>query len=133
KYPILSIEDINQLPIIKKEEFRNNLKDIYTLNKNNGIVSKTGGTTGKSLEVIFTKEDNNKKFAALDYFRGQFGYKLGKRTAWFSGKSLLTERDLKRNRFWKMDRFHNVKYYSTFHIKKEYLIYYVKDLINFSP
>jgi phenylacetate-CoA ligase len=69
----------------------------------------------------------------LDDFRGRFGYELGKKTAWFSGKTLLTNRDIKKNRFWKTDVFNKVRYYSTFHIKDEYLKYYVEDLIKFQP
>ena len=34
-----------------------------------------------------------------------------------------------KNRFSKTDYLHNVKYYSTFHIKSEYLKYYIDDLI----
>ena len=63
----------------------------------------------------------------------RFGYELGKKTAWFSGKTLLTNRDIKKNRFWKTDVFNKVRYYSTFHIKDEYLKYYVEDLIKFKP
>ena len=132
-YPLVNIEQINQLPIISKEDLRSNIDDFFTISKKDGVVSKTGGTTGKSLEILFTKEGNNEKFAYLDYFRGLFGYKLGKKTAWFSGKDLLTDRDVKKNIFWKTDHKHNVRYYSTFHIKDEYLEFYVDDLIKYQP
>ena len=69
----------------------------------------------------------------LDNFRGWYGYKLGKRTAWFSGKNLLTERDIRKNRFWKTDLKYKVRYYSTFHIKEDYLKYYVENIIRFQP
>ncbi|WP_417358332.1 phenylacetate--CoA ligase family protein [Flavobacterium sp.] len=130
-YPDVSIEELSSLPIVSKELLRENIKDVYTINK--GVISKTGGTTGKSLEVIFTKDNMQERFALLDTFRSQFGYKLGKKTAWFSGKSLLTNKDVSRRRFWKTDYYYNVRYYSTFHIKKDYLKYYVENLIKFSP
>jgi phenylacetate-CoA ligase len=69
----------------------------------------------------------------MDNFRSQFGYELGKKTAWFSGKSLLTNRDIIRNKFWKTDYWYNVRYYSTFHIKDDYLKYYIENLIKFKP
>src|SRR5690554_2353939 len=132
-YPLVELEQVSQLPIINKEDLRININDFFTVSKKDGIVSKTGGTTGKSLEILFTKEGNNEKFAYLDYFRGKFGYELGKKTAWFSGKDLLTDKDINNNIFWKTDRKFNVRYYSTFHIKDDYLEYYVKDLLDYKP
>lgn len=127
------ILNIKNLPLLDKEVMRKNIQDIYTIPKKEGIFSKTGGTTGKSLEVFFTQENMQERFAMLDNFRTKFGYKLGKKTAWFSGKNLLTSKDVKKNRFWKTDYFYKVRYYSTFHIKEENLEYYVKNLIKFKP
>jgi len=128
-----SIDEIHRFPIVDKEMLRKNIDDIYTIDSKSGIHSKTGGTTGKSLEVLFTPENMQERFAMLDHFRGQFGYELGKRTAWFSGKNLLNDRDIRKNRFWKTDYWYNVRYYSTFHIKQDYLKHYVEDLIRFKP
>jgi phenylacetate-CoA ligase len=69
----------------------------------------------------------------LDVFRGEFGYKTGVKTAWFSGKHLLTAKDVKKNRFWKTDNYYNVRYYSTFHVKEEYLKHYLDNLIQYKP
>jgi len=127
------LQNIRQLPIVNKEVMRNNTGTIYTIPKSEGKVSKTGGTTGKSLEVVFLKKDIEERFAILDNFRSQFGYKLGKKTAWFSGKKLLGNSDLKKNRFWKTDYYYNVRYYSTFHINQKYLKHYIYNLIEYSP
>lgn len=128
-----SVSEIGKLPLISKEDLRKNSENVYTISKKDGLHSKTGGTTGKSLEVLFKPEDTQERFAMLDDFRSRFGYKLGKKTAWFSGKNLLTERDLQKNRFWKTDFLYKVRYYSTFHIKEDYLKYYVENLIRFQP
>lgn len=133
KYPEVGVEEISQLPILEKEVLRINASKLFTIPKNRGIVSKTGGTTGKSLEILFTKDNMQERFAMLDSFRSQFGYELGKRTAWFSGKKLLSSNDLKRNQYWKTDNLYNVRYYSTFHIKEEYLKYYIENLIQYKP
>lgn len=130
-YERIEINDLHKLPIINKEDIRKNISSVYTLDKKDGVLSKTGGTTGKSLEVIYTKNNLQERFAMLDDFRSRYGYKLGKKTAWFSGKNLLTEKDLKKKRFWKTDYLYNVRYYSTFHIKDEYLRYYLDNLILF--
>lgn len=128
-----SIQDIEKLPILDKEMLRTNINDVYTIPKSEGNIGKTGGTTGKSLEVVYVYDNTQERFAMLDVFRSSFGYQLGQKTAWFSGKHLLNKNDILKNRFWKMDHFYKVRYYSTFHIKEDYLQYYLKDLINFKP
>ncbi len=125
------IRNVKNIPIINKEALRANSNNIYTISLKTGILSKTGGTTGKSLEVLFTNDNMQERFAMLDDFRFRFGYKLGKKTAWFSGKSLLGKKDVEKNRFWKTDNFYNVRYYSTFHIKNSYLKFYIEDLIKY--
>lgn len=133
KYPLKNLDHINNFPIITKEDLRSNIEQVYTIKKEDGIVSKTGGTTGKSLTVLYTHENMQERFAMLDDFRSRFGYELGKKTAWFSGKKLLTGSDLKKNRFWKTDHLYKVRYYSTFHIKEDYLKHYITNLIEFKP
>ena len=132
-YPVVDLVDLYHLPIIKKEDLRKKTEAFFTVTQSKGIVSKTGGTTGKSLEVIFTHENMQERFAMLDDFRNRFSYELGKKTAWFSGKNLLTDKDIRQHRFWKTDYFYKVRYYSTFHIKEDYLKYYIEDLIKFKP
>jgi len=128
-----STKDLEKLPIINKEHLRQEINSVYTILKDKGSLSKTGGTTGKSLEVLYTHEDVQERFAILDNFRNGLGYALGKKTAWFSGKSLLSSSDLKKNRFWKTDYLYNVRYYSTFHIHNKYLRYYLENLIKYQP
>lgn len=129
----LQLNQIEKLPIISKEMLRKNINSVYTIPKSQGVVSKTGGTTGKSLEVLFTKGNFQERFALLDNFRSICGYDLGKKTAWFSGKNLLSKKDVSKKRFWKTDNYYKVRYYSTFHLKKEYLSYYIENLIKFKP
>ena len=125
--------NINKLPIASKETIRQNIKEIYTIPIKKGVISKTGGTTGKSLEVIFTKSNMQERFAMLDCFRSNYGYKLGKKTAWFSGKKILTKSDINKNRFWKTDHYYKVRYYSTFHINDSYLNYYIQNIKEYKP
>ena len=127
------IRNIRKLPIIDKEDLRSNIDKVLIKIDEKLVVGKTGGTTGKSLHVYTRPINRQERVALLDNFRSSFGYKLGRKTAWFSGKSLLTKRDLIYKQFWKTDLFHKVRYYSTFHIKNEYLKYYVEDLIKYQP
>lgn len=128
-----NISNIDKLPIVNKEVLRKNIDTIVVKTDEKLGKSKTGGTTGKSLEVQNFARNSQERFAFLDDFRSRFGYELGRKTAWFSGKSLLTQRDIKKNRFWKTDFIHHVRYYSTFHIRQDYLKYYVEDLMKYRP
>nr|WP_241878973.1 hypothetical protein [Psychrobacter sp. PraFG1]UNK05615.1 hypothetical protein MN210_01645 [Psychrobacter sp. PraFG1] len=74
----------------------NKLALIQTIDEKDGVISLTGGTTGASMKVVYTKSDMQERFAILDHFRAKHGYELGKKTAWFSGKNLISEKHLKK-------------------------------------
>lgn len=133
QFDLGDIKNIEHLPIVGKEDLRSNINDVYTIGLEEATIGKTGGTTGKSLVVRSTLDCGQKRFALLDNFRSEHGYSLGKRTAWFSGKSILNSRDLKKNRFWKTDYLYNVRYYSTFHINTKNLRFYVDNLLTYKP
>ncbi|MAT90298.1 MAG: polysaccharide biosynthesis protein [Flavobacteriaceae bacterium] len=128
-----AIENISSLPIVSKEMLRREIEKVYTIPKSKAIISKTGGTTGKSLQVFYTYDNFQERFALLDNFRNVSGYKLGKRTAWFSGKSLLSQSDIEKKCFWRTDSWYHIRYYSTFHLKKEFLSFYIENLKKFRP
>lgn len=125
--------DLSSLPILEKIEIINNLDQIKTLNEKNGLVSLTGGTTGASMKVVYTKEDMQERFAILDSFREKHGYKIGKRTAWFSGKNLISEKDIKKGVCSHYDFINKIRFYSTFHISKQNFDVYWKSLNKFQP
>lgn len=119
--------------VLNKEDIVNNLDSIKTLNANKGIISLTGGTTGASMKVIYTKSDMQERFAILDHFRAQHGYKLGEKTAWFSGKNLISEADITKGLCSHYDFINKIRFYSTFHINERNFDIYWKSLNNFKP
>lgn len=80
------LENIKNLPIVSKEDLRKNINQTVISTGEKLMKAKTGGTTGKSLEVYVRAINAQERFAMLDDFRSRFGYELGKKTAWFSGK-----------------------------------------------
>lgn len=129
----ITINDLQRLPILGKETLRQNLKNAYTLERNKAYISKTGGTTGKSLEVLFRWDDFQERMAMLDYFRERYGFSWNHKIAWFSGKALLGNQDLKRKQYWRTDYLNNIRYYSTFHITEETALSYIDDFNKFKP
>lgn len=130
---LTSIDDLKQLPFLEKIDLVNRLLEITTIDESDAIVSYTGGTTGASMKVYYDKQSMQERFAYLDNFRAQYGYELGEKVAWFSGKNLLSDRDLNNNRYHKDDYINKVRFFSTFHITAESAQYYFASLQQFKP
>src|SRR5690554_5952149 len=72
--------ELYRFPVLEKRTLLTRLNEIATVPESNAEVSLTGGTTGASMKVLYTREDIQERNAMLDHFRAKFGYKLGKRT-----------------------------------------------------
>jgi phenylacetate-CoA ligase len=71
---IKSVEDLKLLPIVDKEMLRANIEDVVTISRKGAVIGHTGGTTGKSLVVLNTREDSMKRMAMLDHFKSRVGF-----------------------------------------------------------
>lgn len=125
--------NLNSFPILEKSTLISEFDSLSTINENEGIISFTGGTTGNSTKVIYHPDDMQERFAMLDHFRASYGYKLGLKTAWFSGKELLNQRDIKKGRYHRDDFINRIRFYSTFHINRESAKDYWDNLVKFKP
>lgn len=128
---IYKIEDLRKLPLMTKNDIVNSYNSRSTIQDHEGYVSYTGGTTGASLKVIYQWEDVQERRAFLDYFWEQYGYKRGNKIAWFSGKHIIPNE--KTTNFWRNDWLNVIRYYSTFHITKKNVSYYIQNLNTFKP
>jgi len=130
---VITVHELQKFPILKKEEVLSNLDDIATGPTTNAKISKTGGTTGNSMKVYYDPKDIEERFAFLDTFRERYNFKLGKKTAFFNGKSFINQRDVKSRRYWKYDFINKIKFYSTFHINDSTALNYLESLSQFKP
>lgn len=129
-----SKKDLKNFPILEKKDLLENLDLITTISSNNEkITSKTSGTTGTALKVYYTKEDMQERFALLDHFREKYGYKLGKKTAWFSGKKVVLPSDLKKGICYRYDFINKIRFYSTFDINARNFNIYWNSLQEYKP
>lgn len=124
---------LNDFPVLKKEQIIKNLNDYITVNEKDAVVSLTGGTTGASMKVLYTKENTQERHALLDHFRAQYGYKLGKKCAWFSGKNIVTEKNLKKGICYRDDYINKIRFFSTFHITEKNFDVYWSAFCKFAP
>lgn len=124
---------LSDFPILNKDDIINNLDRIATISEKEAIVSLTGGTTGASMKVLYTKDNTQERHALLEHFRAQYGYELGKRCAWFSGKNIVTEQNLKKGICYRDDYINKIRFFSTFHITDRNFDVYWAAFCKFSP
>ena len=129
---IRSIEDIHRLPILEKEMLRQNLPQVYTIKKKEAIVSNTGGTTGKSLMVLYTKEDMQRRMAYLSFWESSYGVLPNDKRASFNGRQFVS-RNQSTKVFWRYNYFRKQMLYSTFNITEENIPHYIDSLNRFKP
>ncbi|MCR5539547.1 MAG: hypothetical protein K6F71_01745 [Ruminococcus sp.] len=130
---IKTIEDLKMLPIVDKEMLRDNISDIYTVSSADGVEGHTGGTTGKSLVVRFTKVDMMHRMAMLDHFKSRVGFEhLKMKRATFNGKHIIPPNQAEKV-FWRYNQACKQMIYSSFHLTEENIGYYVDSLNKFKP
>lgn len=128
-FEINSVEDLKKLPILTKEDLRReDIKSGY--HDQNLIKGNTGGSTGKSLEFYMTQSDFIQRQATLNFFRGMYGYKVGSKIGWFSGKEIITDKEVLRDKFWVKDYLNNITYFSTFHLSDSSLDSMIDEINN---
>lgn len=124
---------LDAFPVLEKADLLKSLDTIATISESDALVSLTGGTTGASMKVLYTSEGMQERHALLDHFRASYGYTLGKKVAWFSGKSLVRKKDLARGICYRDDWINKIRFFSTFHVADEYFDAYWKALTDFAP
>jgi phenylacetate-CoA ligase len=130
---IKSLDDLKKLPIVTKEDIRSNIETIFTVDKKGSIEGHTGGTTGKSLVILMTKEDMMKRMAMLDHFKSRVGYEhLKMSRATFNGKHIVPPKQ-KKKIFWRYNVACKQMIYSSFHLSEENMKFYVESLNKFKP
>ncbi|MBS8265635.1 phenylacetate--CoA ligase family protein [Mesobacillus boroniphilus] len=130
---IRTIDDLKQLPIVEKEMLRENINDVITIPYRGAIEGHTGGTTGKSLVVLFTPEDMMKRMAILDHFKARVGFVHRKmKRATFNGKHIIPPNQ-KKEVFWRYNASCKQMIYSSFHLTEKNMKYYIESLNKFKP
>lgn len=129
---VRSVNDLGVLPIVEKETLRSHISEVYTIDKKDAIVSHTGGTTGKSLEVLYTKRDLQERMAYLHFWEKSHGVHEGDRRASFNGRQFVS-RNQEKKIFWRYNYIRKQMLYSTFNLTDENLPYYIDSLNQFKP
>lgn len=126
-------DDLQILPSVGKEDLRARALDVYTVKRSRAVEGHTGGTTGKSLVVLMTRDDMMKRMAMLDHFKSRAGFEHRRmRRATFSGKHIVPPNS-RHSVFWRYNHACRQMLYSTFHLTETNLERYVRSLNKFQP
>lgn len=130
---IINKLDLQSLPILEKKDIVNHLDEIRTIGNREGVVNQTSGTTGAAMTTYMTNDDMQERWAIVDNHKALHGFELGEKTAWFSGKDLITEKDISNGICSHYDFINKICYYSTFHISNKNFEVYWNSLNRFKP
>lgn len=131
---IKDIDDLPKIPVLTRDDIKANFDDLIAANyrRSRLIEGHTSGTTGSPLQFLWDKHicliknvvDWRQKRIAL--------IEPGDRFAMFVGRVVVP---VARTRppFWRINRVLNHLYFSTFHMSRENLKYYIGKLREFSP
>lgn len=130
---IHSLTDMHRIPLLEKDILRTDIDRIMTVPLRGSIVTRTGGTTGKTVTVRFTREDFMKRMAMLDHFKARAGFEHRKmRRATFTPKNIIPAKQTKQI-FWRYNRACKQMLYSVSHLRQKNLHSYVESLNAFKP
>jgi len=131
RLPLESLGELKDIPVLEKETLRT-LNESFLSRIDAPLLGRTGGTSGKSLQVAFTIEDMQERMAHLDFFKEQHGFRKGMRRASFTGRT-LTAMDQKKPIFWRTNRPLNQLLLSIFHLTDDNFPAYIEKMNVFQP
>ena len=129
--PLAQLSELKQIPLLDKETLRTRNADVHA-RIHAQILGKTGGTTGKSIQVHYTREDMQIRMAHLDYFKWTHGIEQGMRRASFTGQTLAAEQQ-KSPVYWRMNKAINQMLFSIKNINPLTIPAYIEQLNRFNP
>jgi phenylacetate-CoA ligase len=129
---LISVGLLHKLPVIEKQVIRENAALFVSSAKSNQFVeSSSGGSTGEPLKYKMSVENARYSSILLDRGLGLGGYAPGDRLAVIAGGSLVGKEKTVKKRV--IEKFTNVKYFSSFGMNEITLGKYARDLIDFQP
>jgi phenylacetate-CoA ligase len=131
---IRSVNDLPKLPILTREEIRNEFPLLMAKNckRSQLILGHTSGTTGSPLEFFYDKQICFIK-NVVDWRQKKWaGINPGDKLALFLGRVVVPVTQ-KKPPFWRSNRILNHLFFSSFHLSVENLDKYVDKLEQFQP
>lgn len=131
---IQTVEDLVKIPILEKDVVRKRWRELLSkvYPKSKAVIYHTSGTTGKPITVYISKNCYEREYAFRWMHYSWGGIKLGGKFATFAGHPVVPIRQNKPP-FWRYNLAENQLIFSSQHISKDTLPYYIQALQNFQP
>lgn len=131
---ITNIDDIRNIPVLEKENIRNNVIDLIDKNIKTGQLVKlnTSGTTGKSLAIYVDLDSRRKAYAYFTRYHSWAGLTNSRNNVTLGGRAIVPQ-EQKSKIFWRYNAAMNNHLFSTYHMSDENLPYYVEKIIKIRP
>lgn len=123
---IKDITDVIKLPIVTKQQVKENADNILIGMKSFQKVAHTSGTSGSPLKVYRSYSSVIEEEAYLWRHREKFGHKIG-------SKSIALRADLHRDTFRAFDPFSNTKFLSSYRLSEKTVEDYYEEIASFKP
>lgn len=134
---IKSIEDLKKLPLLTKEDIRNNFNSLVAINAKNYYFGKssTSGSTGKPLKFYLDQQNREIEYATkwrqLSWGNIDFNAKIAAFIAFRGNLAWINFRSSKHH--WKFNALSKQLIFNVFGINKKSLKMYVNRLMKFNP
>jgi len=129
-----SIEDLQKIPILEKDELRRNpSKFINQKYRNIKLIElHTTGTTGTPLNIYCTKKVRQLNYAFFNNFLQSVGINYKGKRATFWGRIFVSPKQRKPP-FWRYSMFQKNLMFSSYHLKDDNIRYYIDKLQSYNP
>ena len=131
---IKSIADIEKIPILSKEQIRENPGKFLAegIRKSDIIVINTSGTTGKTLKIFVDLDSRRYAYAFYSRLKRWAGINCKLKNVTFAGRTIVAP-DRKRPPFWRRNIKMNNFLFSSYHLSPANLTHYVNKLLQIRP
>lgn len=129
-----SASDYKRLPVLTKNQVKEQIQDFYNIGTEKVIWGHTSGTTGSAMIFPVSMEAFQHEYAFRSQHYSLGGVSLHKREkiAFCAGHPVAAS-GRSRPPFWVFDLINNHMYFSSYHMSEENLRYYIKKLEEFDP
>ncbi len=131
---IKGVLDIERLPIISKEQIREN-PEYFLANgfkKKDLIIINTSGTTGKTLKIFVDKDSRRYAYAFYSRLKTWAGIDSKLKNVTFAGRTIVPS-DADKPPFWRRNLAWNNHLFSSYHLSPKNMKYYVDELKKIQP
>jgi len=134
KNSVRNIDDLVNLPILKKESIRTKSEEMlsHSINKKNIITLNTSGSSGKSLKIFMDLESRRKAYAFVTRYHRWAGLKNSRNNVTLAGRTIIPQGQ-KSKVFWRYNAVMSNYLFSTYHMSDQNLPYYVEKIRNVAP